>query len=228
MDYMKDILVKEENYLPVNKTMIRKLGLNEALFLTNLIYAEKGTTQPQQKFFQTVNTVQVHIGMKRRQQENVIKTLIAKKLITKHIEGYADSARRYFTLNYSNILKFCTFTEDAILDKNGYLMQMILDGGGYWILSKTIITKLNPVSALLLTILSEAELHFEQNKGGDIIENVNSLELFSGMTRYYQSKAIKELSMWDFITVNNKIIDGDKNRVMRLNYDAILTLIKVI
>lgn len=96
------------NYLQVNRTLINKLGLEEAILLSEFAneenYWEKEHKLNKDKFFfSTVDNIEKMLGFKIDKQRKLIKSLESKNIITVQ---YRDLPRkRYVRINDDNIFK---------------------------------------------------------------------------------------------------------------------------
>lgn len=96
------------NYLQVNKTLIQKLGLEEAILLSEFAneenYWEKEHKLNKDKyFFSTVDNIERTIGFKIDKQRKLIKSLEKKNIINVQ---YRDLPRkRYVRINDKKIFE---------------------------------------------------------------------------------------------------------------------------
>ena len=107
---MKKNTVKElllmNNYYSLNKTLVSRLGIEEAFFICLLAEAEqlfKGHERDGY-FFQTAKEIESRSGLSSYKQRTIIASLEEKGLIKTDLKGIP--AKRYFKLEYENISNF--------------------------------------------------------------------------------------------------------------------------
>lgn len=107
---MKKNTVKQlllmNNYYSLNKTLVSRLGIEEAFFICLLAEAEqlfKGHERDGY-FFQTAKEIESRSGLSSYKQRTIIASLEEKGLIKTDLKGIP--AKRYFKLEYENISNF--------------------------------------------------------------------------------------------------------------------------
>lgn len=94
------------NYYSLNKTLVSRLGIEEAFFICLLAEAEqlfKGHERDGY-FFQTAKEIEKRSGLSSYKQRTIIASLEEKGLIKTDLKGIP--AKRYFKLEYENISNF--------------------------------------------------------------------------------------------------------------------------
>lgn len=94
------------NYYSLNKTLVSRLGIEEAFFICLLAEAEqlfKGH-EKDGYFFQTSKEIEARSGLSSYKQRTIIARLEEKGLIKTDLKGIP--AKRYFKLEYENISNF--------------------------------------------------------------------------------------------------------------------------
>lgn len=111
---MKKNTVKQlllmNNYYSLNKTLVSKLGIEEAFFICLLAEAEQLFNSKDGYFFQTAKDIEKRSGLSSYKQRTIIASLEEKGLIKTDLKGIP--AKRYFKLEYDNISKFIFEEED--------------------------------------------------------------------------------------------------------------------
>lgn len=114
---MKKNTVKElllmNNYYSLNKTLVSRLGIEEAFFICLLAEAEqlfKGHERDGY-FFQTAKEIESRSGLSSYKQRTIIASLEEKGLIKTDLKGIP--AKRYFKLEYESISNFIFEGEEA-------------------------------------------------------------------------------------------------------------------
>lgn len=94
------------NYYSLNKTLVSRLGIEEAFFICLLAEAEqlfKGH-EKDGYFFQTSKEIEARSGLSSYKQRTIIASLEEKGLIKTDLKGIP--AKRYFKLEYESISNF--------------------------------------------------------------------------------------------------------------------------
>ena len=94
------------NYYSLNKTLVSRLGIEEAFFICLLAEAEqlfKGNERDGY-FFQTAKEIETRSGLSGYKQRTIIASLEEKGLIKTDLKGIP--AKRYFKLEYESISNF--------------------------------------------------------------------------------------------------------------------------
>lgn len=114
---MKKNTVKQlllmNNYYSLNKTLVSRLGIEEAFFICLLAEAEqlfKGH-EKDGYFFQTAKEIETRSGLSSYKQRTIIASLEEKGLIKTDLKGIP--AKRYFKLEYESISKFIFEGEES-------------------------------------------------------------------------------------------------------------------
>lgn len=112
MKSIKQILLAD-NYWVLNKTIVMKLGIETAFFLSNLADTENMLSDEEGWFYQTIETVEEKTTLSRRKQDFSIKQLEDLSIIHTKLKGMPK--KRYFKLNYENLEKYifsCTIKSE--------------------------------------------------------------------------------------------------------------------
>ena len=120
---MKKNTVKQlllmNNYYSLNKTLVSRLGIEEAFFICLLTEAEqlfKGH-EKDGYFFQTAKEIETRSGLSSYKQRNIIASLEEKGLIKTDLKGIP--AKRYFKLEYESISNFIFEKEEEEKEERG-------------------------------------------------------------------------------------------------------------
>ncbi|WP_347298148.1 conserved phage C-terminal domain-containing protein [Dolosigranulum savutiense] len=94
--------------------------------------------------------------------------------------------------------------------------DLLMASSGYWVLNKKIVAMYGVETAFFLTSLAEAETYVTKGKGGWFYQTIETVENLTGLTRYKQDRALKEL-------VDDGVVETDvrgmpAKRYMKLNY----------
>lgn len=94
--------------------------------------------------------------------------------------------------------------------------DLLMASSGYWVLNKKLVAMYGVETAFFLTSLAEAETYVTKGKGGWFYQTIETVENLTGLTRYKQDKALKEL-------VDDGVVETDvrgmpAKRYMKLNY----------
>lgn len=114
---MKKNTVKQlllmNNYYSLNKTLVSRLGIEEAFFICLLAEAEQFFKGHEKDgyFFQTAKEIETRSGLSSYKQRTIIASLEEKGLIKTDLKGIP--AKRYFKLEYENISNFIFEGEEA-------------------------------------------------------------------------------------------------------------------
>lgn len=114
---MKKNTVKQlllmNNYYSLNKTLVSRLGIEEAFFICLLAEAEQFFKGHEKDgyFFQTAKEIEARSGLSSYKQRTIIASLEEKGLIKTDLKGIP--AKRYFKLEYENISNFIFEGEEA-------------------------------------------------------------------------------------------------------------------
>lgn len=117
-DYEKiaDTILNSEPFLRISKKMIRLIGIEPAIFLSDLDSKKKYFNKKNQLkkgwFFNTQENRKIDTGIPYHHQTKILKILVGKKLIDVKREGLP--ARQYFKINYKNIAKLLRKKEKKI------------------------------------------------------------------------------------------------------------------
>lgn len=97
-------LLMSSNYYALNKTLVRNLGIETAFFLTTLVEADETLADDEGWFYQTSKTLEEITGLSNHKQTKCIEQLISLGILLQENKGVP--MKRYFKLNYDQILKF--------------------------------------------------------------------------------------------------------------------------
>lgn len=97
-------LLMSSNYYALNKTLVRNLGIETAFFLTTLVEADETLADDEGWFYQTSKTLEEITGLSNHKQTKCIEQLISLGILVQENKGVP--MKRYFKLNYDQILKF--------------------------------------------------------------------------------------------------------------------------
>jgi|SRR5699024_5604904 len=97
-------LIRSSNYWVLNKTLVKRLGIETAFLLTNLIEAEHMMKTKDGWFFQTIEKLEKVSTLSRYKQEKCIEKLREEGLIDVEVKGLP--AKRYFRINDQRLAEF--------------------------------------------------------------------------------------------------------------------------
>ena len=105
---MKNLLkiISNDNYLLLNRDLIRELGLDETVLLCELCHEQqywqdKNSLQKDGFFYSTVENIENQIGIKKKKQLTIINKLKALNLI--EVKYHDMPKKRYIKVNVSEI-----------------------------------------------------------------------------------------------------------------------------
>lgn len=96
----KQLLLSSQFWV-LNKTLVEKLGLECAFFISNLAEAEKMMADKNGWVYQTIDMVEGMTTLSRRKQDVCIRTLIGLGVIEQENRGMP--MKRYFKINYDKL-----------------------------------------------------------------------------------------------------------------------------
>ena len=102
------MLLSNDGFIVINKSLIKLIGLNSAILIGELI-SEYNYYEKEKKlidntwFYSTTPNIEENTGLSRYQQDEAIKKLQKEKIIDIKIMGMPS--KRYFKINYENIEK---------------------------------------------------------------------------------------------------------------------------
>lgn len=103
-----------DNYIIVNKTLIKTFGLNEAVMLGELCteyrYWAKEARLEDDMFFSTINNIEENTGLTAHEQRQAIKSLENAGVLETVLKGVP--AKKYFKLNIDTVVKILTTCSD--------------------------------------------------------------------------------------------------------------------
>lgn len=107
MDIMQ--VLSSNNYLVINKDLIKTIGLHQAILLCELAseynyYSKQNKLEADGSFFSTIENVENQCGLGKLAQANAIKALKDLKMIDVKITGIP--AKRFITLDINQIASF--------------------------------------------------------------------------------------------------------------------------
>lgn len=104
MKFLRNVL-SGSSYFMVNKTILKKVGVDEAILLSCLVEAEE--IFENEWFFQTVETIEELTTLTEYRQNKAIKNLEKLGVLEKKLLGMP--AKRHFRINIQKILEFLQF-----------------------------------------------------------------------------------------------------------------------
>lgn len=102
-------LLGSDAFFMLNKTLVKELGIDEALILATLIDATE--IFEEEWFYQTTETIEGLTTLKRKRQDIAIKNLLDAGLIDKKVMGLP--AKRYFKINTDLLLNIVLGTKNT-------------------------------------------------------------------------------------------------------------------
>lgn len=107
-------LLSTDGFIAVNKTLIRELGLHEAIMIGEMCseynYWEKCDKLENDMFYSTRNNIEYNTGLSEHFQRKALKTLQEKEIITSKKMGLP--AINYYKINFDKLLMLLN-TSDA-------------------------------------------------------------------------------------------------------------------
>lgn len=97
-------LLMTSNFYVLNKQLVKSLGIETAFFLTTLVEADETLADDEGWFYQTSKTLEEITGLSNHKQTKSIEQLISLGILLQENKGVP--MKRYFKLNYDQILKF--------------------------------------------------------------------------------------------------------------------------
>lgn len=97
-------LLMTSNFYVLNKQLVKSLGIETAFFLTTLVEADETLADDEGWFYQTSKTLEEITGLSNHKQTKCIEQLISLGILLQENKGVP--MKRYFKLNYDQILKF--------------------------------------------------------------------------------------------------------------------------
>ena len=108
-------LLMSSNYFVLNKKLVKILGIETAFFLTSLAEADEMLADKDGWFYQTVPQMQEVTGLSEHKQNSCIEKLVSLGLLEKENKGMP--MKRYFRLNYIQVLKILVPSTEKITDQ---------------------------------------------------------------------------------------------------------------
>lgn len=105
-------LLMTSNFFVLNKQLVKSLGIETAFFLTALVEADEMLADDDGWFYQTASTLEEVTGLSNHKQTKCIEQLISLGILLQENKGMP--MKRYFKLNYEQVLKFL----NASFEKN--------------------------------------------------------------------------------------------------------------
>ena len=103
-----------DNYIIVNKTLIKTFGLNEAILMGELCseykYWKKEDKLEDGMFFSTIENIEENTGLTAYEQRKAIKSLENAGVLTTELKGIP--AKKYFGIDVSTVIKILTSCDD--------------------------------------------------------------------------------------------------------------------
>ena len=95
-------LIASRNFIAVNKTLIKAIGLEEAVILGELAseysyWQEQGRLDDSGYFFSTVDNIEDNTGLKERRQKTAIDSLVKAGVLDVKLKGLP--AKRHFKIS---------------------------------------------------------------------------------------------------------------------------------
>lgn len=97
-------LLMTSNFYVLNKQLVKSLGIETAFFLTTLVEADETLADDEGWFYQNSKTLEEITGLSNHKQTKCIEQLISLGILLQENKGVP--MKRYFKLNYDQILKF--------------------------------------------------------------------------------------------------------------------------
>lgn len=97
-------LLMTSNFFVLNKQLVKNLGIETAFFLTTLVEADDMLADEDGWFYQTVPALEEITGLSNHKQSKCIEQLISLDILSQENKGMP--MKRYFKLNYDQVLKF--------------------------------------------------------------------------------------------------------------------------
>lgn len=94
-------LLMTSNFYVLNKTLVKKLGIETAFFLTTLVEADEVLADEDGWFYQTVPQIEEMTGLTKHKQNNCINELTSLGILLQENKGMP--MKRYFKLDYEKI-----------------------------------------------------------------------------------------------------------------------------
>lgn len=99
-----------DNYIIVNKTLIKTFGLNEAVLLGELCteykHWDKENRLEDDMFYSTIDNIEENTGLTAHEQRSAINSLENAGVLTTELKGIP--AKKYFKINVSTVVKILT------------------------------------------------------------------------------------------------------------------------
>ena len=104
-----------DGYWQVNKKVVKQLGANTAIAIADLLNVEKmfeesGKLPKDEWFFQSIEMVQKHTGLSRKEQETAYAKLRCRKFIEQINKG--RPRRRWFRIDHEQMFEWFANLED--------------------------------------------------------------------------------------------------------------------
>lgn len=108
-------LLMSSNYFVLNKKLVKELGIETAFLLTSLVEADEMLADEEGWFYQTVPQIEEMTGLSEHKQKKCIDKLISLGVLIQENKGMP--MKRYFKLNYMQVLKFLIPSTEKITDQ---------------------------------------------------------------------------------------------------------------
>jgi len=102
MSFEQSITAKR-NFMQVDYTLIKKLGVDRAVFLTHLIKKHDAHNPDDGWFYATYAGIEGKLGLTTRRQQACVKDLRRRKLIKTHMRTSDTGTRQYFFINIGEV-----------------------------------------------------------------------------------------------------------------------------
>ena len=192
---MKNLLkiISNENYIIVNRDLIKEIGLDETILLSELC-SEQSYWESKNKlgkdgfFYSTIDNIENNIGFKKKKQLTLLKKLKSRNLI--EVKYHDMPKKRYIKVN---VLQLEKIQKKYTIEKEK--SDIILNEFDYDIIDKVFFE--HGFDKKLKTTFSDYILTLKQEKEFDVsLKNVRglakSLEKFKKLSIEEQKKIIKQ------------------------------------
>lgn len=117
-------LLASDNFLVINRDLLKRYGLNVALMLCELAseynyYSKEGKLEEDGLFFSTIENISDKTGLSRYQQAEALKTLDEMGMVKTIVKGIP--AKRYFKLDVEKLAKQIVSNSPSSLQKTDKL-----------------------------------------------------------------------------------------------------------
>lgn len=108
-------LLARDNYIILNKDLMRLLGINEAILLGELAseyryFSSNGKLSEDGSFFCTIENMEKSTGLSRYQQKKALDTLREKGVVDVYVRGLP--AKRYIRINEGGLMSLFQYAKN--------------------------------------------------------------------------------------------------------------------